>query len=671
MQNSARAHLIRRSIFATLALTLIFAELLLLSPSASVPTRIPLAAVHSQGDATGAASALNPGGIESVGATSWTPDWANLTQPSLIPGVRQAASMTFDPNEGSVVLFGGEGGRIFNDTWTYRSGGWASVPCAVAPSARYGAAMAFDAADGYVVLFGGTTSTPFGGPGALNDTWAFSAGTWTRITTQSSPSPRFGATMTYDVRDNAVVLFGGSSFPDTWEYRAGHWVNVTGGITPSPRFFVQMAYDAADGYVVMFEQGVYSEGLTWSFQAGSWTNRTASTQPPERSGGGMVFDLAIGSVVMFGGLNSVGAGYGGELNDTWVYRSATWTLEPAGLSPPARDGFATAYDSADNYLLIFSGERSYSVYQYISDQWAYGGVPVNVAERGIPSGTQWAVTLNGSRVTTVQTTIRLFEGPGTYALSPEVVSGWIWGMRYYPASRSVNLTVAFSPLNYTIAFSEEYWLGVSLLPIGSGTASPGTNWLSAGTTIDLVATASPGYQFKAWNGNYPTCYSGPTNPVRFYLYTPCNETAAFAVVPMLYGVTFTRSGLPDGTIWSVTLNGSILSSAGPTINFREPNGTLAFTVGKTGGYIPRPSNGTISVSGSSILQAVTFSKDPNSSPTGPGGKGGFLGIQISTWTLILAIPIGLILAGVVWSVLGKRRRSVPPRPVSNLPTKAP
>ena len=49
-----------------------------------------------------------------------------------------------------------------------------------------------------------------------------------------------------------------------------------------------------------------------------------------------------------------------------------------------------------------------------------------------------------------------------------------------------------------------------------------------------------------------------------------------------YHVTFTETGLPSGTSWSVTLAGSTQSSTTGTIQFSKANGTYAFTVSATG-----------------------------------------------------------------------------------------
>ena len=51
---------------------------------------------------------------------------------------------------------------------------------------REGGAVSYDAADGYVIFFGGLDATNK----FLGDTWKFSGGIWTNITTSSGPSPR-------------------------------------------------------------------------------------------------------------------------------------------------------------------------------------------------------------------------------------------------------------------------------------------------------------------------------------------------------------------------------------------------------------------------------------------------------------------------------------------------
>ncbi|MDG6913622.1 MAG: hypothetical protein JRN35_11175, partial [Nitrososphaerota archaeon] len=75
-----------------------------------------------------------------------------------------------------------------------------------------------------------------------------------------------------------------------------------------------------------------------------------------------------------------------------------------------------------------------------------------------------------------------------------------------------------------------------------------------------------------------------------------------------YTETFTESGLPTGITWSVTLNGSTLSSATATITFQEPNGTYAYTVTPPAGYTANPASASLTVAGKALSESVTFTK---------------------------------------------------------------
>jgi len=73
-----------------------------------------------------------------------------------------------------------------------------------------------------------------------------------------------------------------------------------------------------------------------------------------------------------------------------------------------------------------------------------------------------------------------------------------------------------------------------------------------------------------------------------------------------YSVTFTESGLPSGTLWSVTLNETTETSTTDTITFSVPNGKYSYTIGSISGYIESPSSGTKTVNGADVNQGITF-----------------------------------------------------------------
>ena len=86
--------------------------------------------------------------------------------------------------------------------------------------------------------------------------------------------------------------------------------------------------------------------------------------------------------------------------------------------------------------------------------------------------------------------------------------------------------------------------------------------------------------------------------------SPVNVPITFST--LTFGVTFTESGLPSGTSWAITLNGTPQSSSTSTITFAETNGTFAFTAGSIVNYSVNPSEGTVTVNGSAAEEAITY-----------------------------------------------------------------
>ncbi|HYK92588.1 MAG TPA: hypothetical protein VEY07_00910, partial [Thermoplasmata archaeon] len=84
--------------------------------------------------------------------------------------------------------------------------------------------------------------------------------------------------------------------------------------------------------------------------------------------------------------------------------------------------------------------------------------------------------------------------------------------------------------------------------------------------------------------------------------------------PATYPVWFNETGLPVGTLWSVTLNGTPQSSSGASIAFTETNGSFPFTVSAVSGYTANVTSGTVDVSGSPASRLIGF--------TAAGGGGG-------------------------------------------------
>jgi YVTN family beta-propeller protein len=73
-----------------------------------------------------------------------------------------------------------------------------------------------------------------------------------------------------------------------------------------------------------------------------------------------------------------------------------------------------------------------------------------------------------------------------------------------------------------------------------------------------------------------------------------------------YTATFTESGLPSGTSWTVVLNGSTESSTATSIVFDVSNGTLPYTVDAPDGYTATPTSGSLVIDGASATKGIQF-----------------------------------------------------------------
>jgi YVTN family beta-propeller protein len=110
-------------------------------------------------------------------------------------------------------------------------------------------------------------------------------------------------------------------------------------------------------------------------------------------------------------------------------------------------------------------------------------------------------------------------------------------------------------------------------------------------------------------GSYPDAiaYDDANNRVYVANDGSSNVTVLATIPPPTkYAVTFTQSGLPLGSNWSVDLNSTHLSSVGPSIVFSEPNGTYSYSVPPVGFFAAVFDTGQIRVNASSVNLSVRF-----------------------------------------------------------------
>ena len=233
---------------------------------------------------------------------------------------------------------------------------------------------------------------------------------------------------------------------------------------------------------------------------------------------------------------------------------------------------------------------------------------ITVHETGLPIGTNWFVTINGSSTSTT-------VGYGTANFTvPNGIYDYIAGAVNYTANpANGTVTVNGANVSFSIAFTADTTYPVVISQSG---LAPGKVWYAyaspVGTHIDTgnystgtwnnlslangeyewFALTFTGYDPAPLIGTLTVNGPGTSVSVTFTTHDPAKNPIIFA--ESHFG-TAGSIGLPAGQTWNVTLNGITRSTTGTEIIFLEPNGTYSYTVGAPNGYTVYPSAGTFSV----------------------------------------------------------------------------
>jgi hypothetical protein len=130
----------------------------------------------------------------------------------------------------------------------------------------------------------------------------------------------------------------------------------------------------------------------------------------------------------------------------------------------------------------------------------------------------------------------------------------------------------------------------------------------AAVTVTAVTSGPPGAP--------PPTGSSASPPS--YVYPVLGVLAAALLAALLLAllarrsrkVKFLEMGLPEKTLWSMTLEGAALSSNDSSITFSTSKGEHPFVVKPVAGYVPTPASGTVKVGKDPSEVTITFSKSP-------------------------------------------------------------
>ncbi len=317
-----------------------------------------------------------------------------------------------------------------------------------------------------------------------------------------------------------------------------------------------------------------------------------------------------------------------RFNENNLVRGLTWGVGASSTS--SSTGFSeifynisSPYDSVT--LNLINGSFYYSVegsgtYIYNSvNKFNVSGSPLNktyvfptlypvtLSITGLTENTTWTASIYNSN----------FSVAYTNSSSGSTMTSYLPNSSYnYSVTTTTHLSTSSSFSVKGGAVLIPVTIQISFPVIFNETGLPsGTLWyVSVNGTYSFSSTSA--IQIYEPNGTY--FYSVLASS---YTATPSNGTIVVAGKPVTisiifrqtfttYPITFTETGLPAGTIWSVTISNSTISSVYSSITIAEPNGSYTYEINSTG-FTPSPTSGLIFVNGSGITVTISFSPAPS------------------------------------------------------------
>ncbi|MCI4326847.1 MAG: PKD domain-containing protein [Thermoplasmata archaeon] len=543
---------------------------------------------------------------------------------------------------------------------------WTNITSRVVPlpSPRL-STMTWDASDGYVLLYGAVYLGPNDSLREGKDTWSYSNGTWTNLTSRvvggPPPTPE-EPVLTYDPWTDEAILFGGisaasSNLSLTWTYHAGVWTNITAtaGTPPSPRLLPVFVADLASHQMLLFG-GSDSEndvGLddTWLFTGLLWSNITGTvgTSPPSLQGLSGTYDPAEPGIVVLGTSGS-SPPYVGE---TYLFTGGAWENLTANQSVPLPllQFPSMGYAVSTSTVIVAASEVFTPVNgstDFFPAEWSFaGGQWTNTTAGGlIPAGA------SGGTMTTDGNGVLLQFGGAFNSFTPVQ---WMYAYSAGPSAVQVSATPATADVGVSTHLAASFSGGLApettTLAFGDGTSSNGT-------TAATHAYGSPGSYTVKFNvtdfaGRISSGSTSVTvDPAPSGVVVHASAATAPTGSTFNFTVTLVGGTAPFTDAWSFGDGSTAAATTGSHAYASAGNFTVRCTVTDADGKV---ANGTVPIT-------VT------APPAGSGGSSsGSNHLVVIVATLVV---VALIVLGLGYFLL-TRRKSPPVPPLSAASWSAP
>ncbi len=184
----------------------------------------------------------------------------------------------------------------------------------------------------------------------------------------NSPLPIFHHEMTYDIKNNQMILFGGdvndgslADLESTWIFSSVNqsWTKLSNENSPGARTNHQMIYNSISGKILLFGGIAEATGLqvndTWEFDPTTyqWTELYPTNAPSARAAHEMYFDPEYNEVILYAGVHSQIS----TCDDMWAYNftANNWYEINITNSPGYGYGQSFVYDEINKVGVFFGG----------------------------------------------------------------------------------------------------------------------------------------------------------------------------------------------------------------------------------------------------------------------------------------------------------------------------